>query len=259
MHVRELFDLSGKVAIVTGGSRGIGLEIAQGLAEAGAAVAITGRRRQWLDSAVAELEAAGATALSIEADTGDPDAARRTVEQTAERFGGVDILINNAGHSWGADSLTFPYEKWQAVVQTNLTGVWLMAQAVAPRLIERGGGCILNVSSITAQIGLVPELQDTVSYNASKGGVDALTRDLAVKWVRHNIRVNAIAPGYFMTRMTAPLLNDATSGPLAANISPFGRLGQEGELKGAAVFLCSPAASYISGQVLNIDGGATIW
>jgi NAD(P)-dependent dehydrogenase (short-subunit alcohol dehydrogenase family) len=171
----------------------------------------------------------------------------------------VDILINNAGMSWGADSLTYPFDKWEQTVRTNLTGVWLMAQATAPQLIERGGGVILNVSSITGQLGIRPELQDTVSYNASKGGVDALTRDLAVKWARHKIRVNAIAPGYFRTRMTAGLLDNEGSGELARSISPFGRLGQEGELKGVAVFLCSAAASYISGQVLNVDGGATIW
>jgi NAD(P)-dependent dehydrogenase (short-subunit alcohol dehydrogenase family) len=259
MHVRELFDLSGRVAIVTGGSRGLGLEIAEGLAEAGAAVAITGRRRQWLDPAVAGLQAAGAQALGVEADAADAGGVQRTIEETVARFGGVDILINNAGMSWGADSLTYPFDKWEQTVRTNLTGVWLMAQATAPQLIERGGGVILNVSSITGQLGIRPELQDTVSYNASKGGVDALTRDLAVKWARHNIRGNAIAPGYFRTRMTAGLLDNEGSGELARSISPFGRLGQEGELKGVAVFLCSAAASYISGQVLNVDGGATIW
>ncbi len=257
MNVKELFDLSGKTAIVTGGSRGLGLEIAVGLAEAGAAVAITGRRRQWLDPAEQQLKDAGAKVLAIEADVADQDDVRRTVQATVDHFGGVDILINNAGLSWGLPSLEYPLDKWEMVLRINLTGVWLMSQAAAPKMIERGGGRIVNVSSITAQLGIAPELQDTVSYNASKGGVDALTRDLAVKWARHNIGVNAVAPGYFPTRMTDYLVKTVEERMTA--LSPMNRLGQEGELKGVVVFLASPAASFITGQVLNVDGGATIW
>ncbi len=257
MKVSELFDLSGKTAIVTGGSRGLGLEIAEGLAEAGASIAITGRRRQWLDPAAEKLQAAGAEVLAIEADVSDQDDVRRTVAATVERFGGVDILINNAGLSWGEPSLEHSLDKWQMVLGINLTGTWLMAQAVAPQMIARGGGRIVNVSSITAQLGIAPELQDTVSYNASKGGVDALTRDLAVKWARHNINVNAVAPGYFPTRMTDYLVKTVEDRMTA--LSPLNRLGHEGELKGVVVFLVSAAASFITGQVLNVDGGATIW
>jgi NAD(P)-dependent dehydrogenase (short-subunit alcohol dehydrogenase family) len=255
--VKELFDLSGKVAIVTGGSRGLGLEIAHGLGEAGATLAITGRRRQWLDPAEQELREAGHEVLALEADVGDPDGVRATVAATVERFGGLDILVNNAGTSWGAPSLEFPLDKWEMVLRVNLTGVWLMSQAVAPHLIARGGGKIVNVSSITAQLGLAPELQDTVSYNAAKGGVDALTRDLAVKWARHNIQVNAVAPGYFPTKMTDYLVRTVEDRMKA--LSPQGRLGREGDLKGAVVFLASRAADFITGQVLNVDGGATIW
>lgn len=255
--VKELFDLSGKVAIVTGGSRGLGLEIAHGLGEAGAALVITGRRRQWLDPAEQELREAGHDVLALEADVGDPDGVKATVAATAERFGGIDILVNNAGTSWGAPSLEFPLDKWEMVLRVNLTGVWLMSQAVAPHLIARGGGKIVNVSSITAQLGLAPELQDTVSYNAAKGGVDALTRDLAVKWARHNIQVNAVAPGYFPTKMTDYLVRTVEDRMTA--LSPQGRLGSEGDLKGAVVFLASRAADFITGQVLNVDGGATIW
>jgi gluconate 5-dehydrogenase len=257
MHVRELFDLTGKVAIVTGGSRGLGLEMAEGLAEAGAKVAITGRRRQWLDPAEEQLRKAGADVLSIEADVADPEGVQRTVQATVERFGGLDILINNAGLSWGAPSLDYPLDKWQMQIDVNLTGVWLMAQAAAPAMIERGGGKIINVSSITGLAGIEPELQDTVAYNASKGGVNALTRDLAVKWARHNINVNALAPGYFPTRMTQALVNTVEDRMKA--IAPMHRLGQEGELKGAVVFLASRAADFVTGHVLVVDGGATAW
>ncbi len=257
MNVRELFDLTGKVAIVTGGSRGLGLEIAEGLTEAGASVVITGRRRQWLDPAEAALRGRGAEVLSVEADVAEPDGVRDTVEQTIERFGGIDILVNNAGLSWGAPSLEFPLDKWQMVIAINLTGVWLMSQAVAPHLIARGGGKIVNVSSITGQMGMEPELQDTISYNASKGGVDALTRDLAVKWARHAIYVNAVAPGYFPTRMTDHLLKTVEDKMTA--LSPFGRVGRDGELKGAVLFLASRASDFVTGQVINVDGGASIW
>jgi NAD(P)-dependent dehydrogenase (short-subunit alcohol dehydrogenase family) len=255
--VRELFDLTGKVAIVTGGSRGLGLEIAEGLAEAGASVAITGRRRQWLDPAAAGLRERGVDVLPIEADVADPEGVRRTVDQTVERFGGIDILVNNAGLSWAAPSLEFPLDKWQMVININLTGVWLMSQAVAPHLIARGGGKIINISSITAQLGIEPELQDTVSYNASKGGVEALTRDLAVKWARHNIYVNAVAPGYFPTRMTDHLMKTVEDRMTA--LSPFGRVGRDGELKGVVLFLACRASDFVTGQVLNVDGGASIW
>jgi NAD(P)-dependent dehydrogenase (short-subunit alcohol dehydrogenase family) len=257
MHVTELFDLSGKVAIVTGGSRGLGLEIAAGLVEAGAQVAITGRRRQWLDPAAEHLRARGAPVLALDADVADPAGVARTVDETVAHFGGLDILVNNAGLSWGAPSLEFPLEKWEMVLRINLTGVWLMSQSAAPRMIARGGGKIVNVSSITAQLGSEPELQDTVSYNASKGGVDALTRDLAIKWARHNINVNAVAPGYFPTKMTDYLVR--TVEERMTSVSPFNRLGRPGELKGAVVFLASRAADFITGQVLAVDGGATAW
>lgn len=256
MRVSELFDLSGKVGIVTGGGRGLGLEMAEGLVEAGAKVAITGRRRQWLDSAAEKLRALGGDVVTVEADVANPEGVAKTYETVLKRFGGVDLLVNNAGISWGAPSITFPLEKWRSVIDVNLTGVWMMSQAAAKPMIERGGGAIVNVSSITAQIGIDPELQDTVSYNASKGGLEALTRDLAVKWARHGIRVNAVAPGYFPTRLTEPLV--ATVDDRMRAISPMERLGREGELKGAVVFLCSAAASFVTGQVLNVDGGSTI-
>jgi len=255
VHVRELFDLGGKVALVTGGSRGLGLEIAQGLVEAGARVAITGRRRSWLDEAEARLRACDGETLALELDVTAPDGPRRSVDETAGRFGGLDLLINNAGISWGAPSLEYPEERWRQVLDVDLTAAWRICQAAAPRMIERGGGRIVMVSSVAGLVGTSPEVQDTVAYAAAKAGLIGLTRDLAVKWARHGILVNAIAPGYFPTRMTAPLI-EQNEAQLRA-LSPLGRLGREGELKGAVVFLCSAAASYVTGQVLAIDGGMT--
>jgi NAD(P)-dependent dehydrogenase (short-subunit alcohol dehydrogenase family) len=257
VNVLELFDLTGKVAIVTGGSRGLGLEIAEGLAEAGARVAITGRRRQWLDGAEQQLRGGGFDVLAIEADAADPAGVRATVDQTIERLGAIDILVNNAGMGWGAPSLEYPLDKWQQTLDVNLTGVWLMSQAVAPRMIERGGGKIVNVSSILGQLGIDPEIQDSVAYHATKGGVDALTRELAVLWARHKIYVNAVAPGYFPTRMTAHQYSVAEAKMNA--LSPFNRTGRPGELKGAVLFLASRASDFVTGQVLNVDGGITAW
>ena len=257
MNVKDLFDLGGKVAIVTGGSRGLGLEIAEALAEAGAGVSITGRRREWLDSAEASLRDRGFEVLAIDADVADPEGVRRTVDSTVGRFGGVDVLVNNAGLSWLAPSLEYPLDKWQLQIQVNLTGVWMMCQAVAPHMISRGGGAILNMGSIAGLLGIAPEIQDTVAYNAAKGGVHALTRDLAVKWARHGINVNAIAPGYFRTRMTEYLYQTVEEQMTA--LAPMKRLGAPGELKGVAVFLCSRAASYVTGQVIAIDGGMSVW
>lgn len=257
MHIRELFDLTGKVAIVTGGSRGLGLEIAEGLAEAGARVAITGRRRQFLDPAQEELKNQGFDVLTIEADVAATDGVAHTIDATVERFGGVDILVNNAGMGWAAPSLEFPLERWKQTIDTNLTGVWMMSQAAAPKMIERGGGRIINISSMLGQAGINPEIQDSVAYHASKGGVDALTRELAVVWARHNILVNSVAPGYFHTRMTKDIYSHAEAQMDA--LSPLGRTGRTGELKGSVVFLASPAASYITGHTLNVEGGALAW
>ena len=257
MNVMEQFDLTGKVAIVTGGSRGLGLEFAEGLVEAGAKVAITGRRRQWLDPAEQELRGRGFDVLAVEADVAEPDGVRATVEETVSRFGGIDILVNNAGMGWGAPSLEYPLDKWQQTLDVNLTGVWLMAQAVAPRMIERGGGKIVNVSSILGQIGIDPEIQDSVAYHATKAGVDGLTRELAVLWARHNINVNAIAPGYFLTRMTQHQYSTAEEKMNA--LSPFNRTGRPGELKATVVYLASRASDFITGQVINVDGGVTAW
>lgn len=257
VHVENLFDLSGKVALVTGGSRGLGLEIAGGLVEAGARVAITARREAWLRSADEELRSLGASPLVLQCDVAHEDQIQAAVARVIAECGRVDILVNAAGISWAAPPEQMPLEKWRAVMDVNATGTFLMCQAVGRDMIRHGGGKIINIASVLALVGSSPNILDAVGYSASKGAVVTLTRDLAVKWAPHRILVNAIAPGYFPTRMTEGVF--AKSLPQIEASIPMGRVGRPGELKGAAVFLASPASDYITGQVLAVDGGFLAW
>lgn len=242
------------MALVTGGSRGLGEEIAEGLAEAGASLMLLARRESGLMETAARLRAEGHRCEATLCDAARPDSVRAAVERTLQAYGRIDILVNNAGLSWGAPAEEMPLEKWQAVLDVNLTGAFLFAQAVAPGMMARGTGVILNVASI-AGLRAMPEGLPAAGYVASKGGLIALTRELAAKWGRHGIRVNALAPGFFPSRMTEKVL--ARMQEDIERTIPMGRIGRTGELKGAAVFLASPAAGYITGQVLAIDGGAT--
>lgn len=255
MRVSELFNLEGKVAIVTGGSRGLGLEMAEALGEAGARVAVTGRRESWLRSADDHLASHGIESRALQADVSSADDCVRVVATVLEQFGGVDVLVNNAGVSWGASPEAMPLDKWNAVVATNLTGAFLMARAVAEPMRKRGHGSIVNIVSVAGLVGTPADVMDAVGYSASKGGLVSLTRDLAVKWARDGIRVNAIAPGFFPTRMSEPLL--AAHGERIVASVPMGRVGAEGELKGAILYLASRASSYVTGHVLVVDGGLT--
>lgn len=255
MRVQQLFDLSGRVALVTGGSRGLGLEMAEALGEAGAKVVVTARRQQWLTEAGTTLSAAGIDALALVCDITDPAQVEAAREATESRFGSIDILVNNAGVSWGAPAADMPLDKWRAVLETNLTGTFVVTQVVGRSMIARGSGKIINIASIAGIVGEPPEVLDAIGYSAAKGGVIAFTRDLAVKWARHGICVNAIAPGFFPTRMTEGLLQQAER-QIAAS-TPLGRVGKPGELKGVAVFLASAASDYITGQIIAVDGGAT--
>ena len=255
--VQELFDLTGRIALVTGGSRGLGLEMAEAVAEAGASLMILARREQWLDPAVAQLRAAGFRVEGTLCDVSKPDEVRGAVEKTLDRFGRIDILLNNAGVSWGAPAEDMTLEKWQMVIDINLTGAFLFAQAVARHMIARtGGGSIVNVASINGIQGGLPMLEtNNAGYVASKAGLIGLTRELAAKWGRHGIRVNSIAPGYFPSRMTEKIWDRAQK---MSDRIPLGRPGREGELKGAAVFLASEASSYMTGQTIVIDGGTVL-
>jgi gluconate 5-dehydrogenase len=255
MH--ELFDLSGKVALVTGGSRGLGLEIATGLAEAGAQLAITARREAWLRTADESLRTIGLPPLAISCDVSDPQQVESAVTETLKAYGRIDILVNNAGISWGASVDEMPVEKFRAVMDINATGVFLMARRVGREMIRAGAGKVINVASVAGLVGSPSTVLDAIGYTASKGAVVSLTRDLAVKWAPHGVTVNAIAPGYFLTRMTEGVLAKGLA-EIEAEI-PMGRIGRPGELKGAAIFLSSRASDYVTGQVLVVDGGYSAW
>ncbi|HTE84826.1 MAG TPA: SDR family oxidoreductase [Dehalococcoidia bacterium] len=257
MHIKQLFDLSGKFAIITGGSRGLGLEIARGLGEAGAHVHITARREQWLSTAQEALLSDGIECSASTCDISRQEDVERMVQEAVETSDRIDILVNNAGVSWGAPTEEMPLDRWRYVLDTNLTGTFLVTQAVARCMIADGGGKIINVSSVAGQRGIHEEIMNASVYHASKGGIDALTRDLAVKWARHNIYVNAVAPSYFPTRMTQGVIAAAEDRIRA--LSPFARMGAEGELKGVVVFLAAPASNWVTGQVIAVDGGYTAW
>ena len=248
-----LFDLSGRTALVTGGSRGLGLEIAEGLAEAGAHVWITARRPQWLDPALEHLRQGGARADAVACDIGDPAQVERLIGHLDAQAATIDILVNNAGLTWAASPEAMPIERWRQVLDVNVTAAFLLARALAPGMRARGYGRIVNVASIAGLVGTPSGLMDAVGYSTSKAALIGLTRDLAVKWAPDGITVNAVAPGFFRTRMSEAIL-DRHADAITAS-TPMARIGQEGELKGAVVFLASPAASYITGQILAVDGG----
>ena len=253
--ISELFNLAGRVAIVTGGSRGLGLEIAEGLAEAGAALMLCARRDEWLSAAVNDLRTRGHRVEGTLCDVTREDDIQALVQKTMGVYGHIDILVNNAGITWGARAEDLPRDKWQRVIETNLTGTFLCSQAVGREMLKREYGRIINVTSVAG-------LQSAVNgphyaaYTASKAGLMGLTRELAASWGRRGIRVNAIAPGFFHSRLadaSIPLVE-----PRINAFSPIPRVGAAGELKGVAVFLAADASNYITGQVIVVDGGRSI-
>jgi NAD(P)-dependent dehydrogenase (short-subunit alcohol dehydrogenase family) len=253
VSVRELFDLEGKVAVVTGGGSGIGRQMAEGLAEAGANLVLCARKAERCEQAAAELEQLGVRALGLGCDVRDSEQVQSVVSRTVHELGGVDILVNNAGTVWGAAPEDMPLDGWQKVVDVNLTGVFLFAQAAGRVMIERKGGAIVNIASVSGLHGAPPEIVNTVVYHATKGGVIAFTRDLAWKWAQHGIRVNAIAPGWFPSDMSKFVL-DLQGEELVRRV-PLRRFGGPDDLKGAVVFLASPASAYVTGHTLVVDGG----
>jgi gluconate 5-dehydrogenase len=246
----NLFDLDGKVAIVTGGGRGIGFQMAQGLADAGAELVLCARNVERCEEAAAQLPT---RVLALPCNVADPDSVTAMVTRVVHEFGRVDILVNNAGTVWGAAPEDLPLEGWQKVVNVNLTGVFLCAQAVGRTMIDRGeGGKIVNIASVAGLHGAPAEVMNALPYNATKGGVIALTRDLAWKWARHGINVNAIAPGWFPSDMANFVID---RNPELAERIPLGRFGGPEDLKGAIVYLSSRASDYVTGHTLVVDGG----
>jgi NAD(P)-dependent dehydrogenase (short-subunit alcohol dehydrogenase family) len=251
----DLFSLAGKTALVTGGGRGIGRTIALALAEAGADVAVASRNLENCVSVAVEIsKTTGRIAYPDKLDVTDRESVAALVRSVRDKFGSIDVLVNNSGSTWGAPFEEMPLEKWCQVIETNLTGTFLVSQAVVPPMKERGWGRIINVSSIA---GLVspPDFMNTVGYTASKGGIIALTRELAVKLASSGIVVNAIAPSFFPSKMTSAFVQKF--GDKIRTTNPMGRLGEEDDLKGAVVFLASQASSYVTGQIIAIDGGYT--
>ncbi|HEX2182284.1 MAG TPA: SDR family oxidoreductase [Rubrobacteraceae bacterium] len=258
MNTLDLFRLDGRTAIVTGGGRGLGRYMAEALSDAGANVVLCARKLEPLEEVRDEIEARGGRALALECDVTGGESVEGVVAEAERAFGRVDVLVNNSGATWGAPPDEMPPEKFDRVLAVNVRGTFLMSQAAGRRMIERGsGGTIVNVASIAGLVGGNPDYMQTVGYNSSKGAVISMTRDLATSWARHGITVNAIAPGWFPTRMSGGLIERHEERMLAD--IPLGRFGNPEDLKGVVVFLASPAASYMTGQTIVVDGGATAW
>ncbi|MEI2443480.1 SDR family oxidoreductase [Priestia megaterium] len=253
MHIKDLFDLTGKTAIITGGGRGLGEQMAEGLAEAGANIVLCSRKKEACQQVADRLAAMGVKTLALACDISQPEDIKNVVHQTIETFGRIDILINNSGATWGAPVEKMPLEAWQKVMNINVTGTFLMSQEAGKEMIKQKAGKIINIASIAGLGGTDPQYMDTIGYNTSKGAVITFTKDLAVKWGQHNIQVNAIAPGFFPTKMSGAIMEQGKDYFLSQ--TPLKRFGSEADLKGAAVFLASAASNYITGDILIVDGG----
>jgi len=257
MSVKKLFDLSGRVAIVTGGSRGLGLQMAEALGEMGATIALTARKQDELDAAVARLGAQGVDAAAWTCDIGRREAIAPAAEAILQRFGKVDILVNNAGATWGAPAEDHAIEAWDKLVNLNLTGAFLLAQIIARRsMIPAKYGRIINVASVNGVQANDPRLVKTAAYVATKHGLVGLTRQLAAEWGRYGITVNALCPGFFPSKMTRATLGKDLQ--MIVDATPTGRVGNDEDLKGATVLLASDAGAHITGQAIVVDGGATV-
>ncbi|MBA4116362.1 MAG: SDR family oxidoreductase [Rubrobacter sp.] len=254
----DLFRLDGKTAIVTGGGRGLGQYMAEALSDAGANVVLCSRKKEALEEVKSGIEGRGGRALALACDVTEPEDVESVVAAAEETFGAVDVLVNNSGATWGAPAEEMPLDRFDQVVRVNVRGTFLMSQTVGKRMIERGeGGCIVNISSVAGIVGGDPEYMQTIGYNTSKGAVISMTRDLATSWARHGINVNAIAPGWFPTKMSGGLIEQFEDRMLGG--IPLHRFGAPEDIKGVILFLASPASAYVTGQTVVVDGGATAW
>ncbi len=253
MNVKKLFDLSGKTAIVTGGGRGLGEQIASSFAEAGANVVVCSRKIEACEEVSQKLKNLGVKSLALRCDITNQEDVKKLVQETISEFGGIDILVNNSGATWGEPAATMPLDAWEKVMRVNVTGTFLMSQEVGKVMIENGGGKIINIASVAGLGGTDPRYMDTIGYNTSKGAVITFTKDLAVKWGQFNINVNAIAPGFFPTKMSEILIERGKEQILST--TPLRRFGNDHDLKGAALFLASEASDFVTGNILIVDGG----
>ncbi len=257
MSVKKLLDLSGRTAIITGGSRGLGLQIAEALGEMGAKLALTARKKDELDLAVAHLAKQGIEAHAFVCDIGKREAIPPVADAMLKKFGKMDILVNNAGATWGSPAEDHPIEAWDKLVNVNLTGMFILTQLIAKRsMIPAKYGRIVNVASVAGLYASDPAVVRTVAYNATKHGVVGMTKQLAAEWGEHGITVNAICPGFFPSKMTHGTLD--TSGEMLRKATPTRRLGGPEDLKGLAVLLASDAGRHITGEAISVDGGAML-
>lgn len=257
MRLSEMFNLAGRVAIITGGSRGLGLQIAEALGEFGAEIVLISRKMADLDAAKDGLAAAGIKVQAVAANLGDHGGMAALAADIGARFGRVDILVNNAGTTWGSPAEDHPLDAWNKVIGLNVTSLFLLSQALARNFfLPQRTGSIINVASVEGLQAHHPALPGTIAYNTAKGAVVNLTRALAAEWGPKGVRVNAIAPGYFPSRMTAGTL--AQWEERLIDNTPLGKLGGPDELKGVALLLASDAGSHITGQTIVVDGGAAI-
>ncbi len=256
MSLAKLLDLKGRIALVTGGSRGLGLQIGEALGEMGAKLAITARKKDELDGAVRHLDGLGIEAIPLICDLADSAGVAPMVEDVLAAYGRIDILVNNAATTWGAPMIDHPLAGWKKVMDLNLTGAFLVTQAVGKlSMVPRRQGKIINVASVGGIVGVEPAIMTAIAYGTSKGGMVHFTRALAAEWAQYNINVNAIAPSWFLTRMSRGTLEAAGDEVIAR--TPLRRLGGDEDLKGLAAVLASDAGSYITGQVIAVDGGLT--
>jgi gluconate 5-dehydrogenase len=255
VNIKQLFDLTGKVAIVTGGSIGLGNQMCSALAESGANVVVSARKLERCEELANELTKLGVKSIPVRCDVSKGEDCEHLVGQTIKEFGKVDILVNNAGMTWGADAMDFPMDRWQQVFDVNVTGLFRLCALAGKNMKEHGGGKIVNIASIAGLGGSYQEEQDTVAYNVSKAAVLNLTRDLAVKWGRYKICVNAILPGPFPTHMTERHWANLGGEEVFYDTTPLRQVGGPDDMKGAVVLLSSAASNHITGVCIPIDGG----
>lgn len=256
-NVKELFDLTGRVSVVTGGATGIGFRMALGLAEAGSSVVIASRKLEACEQAAAEIAKTGVETLAVACDVTKAAEVEAMKDAVMARFGRVDVLVNNAGRAWVAPPEDLPLERWQQVFDLNVTGPFLCSQALGREMIKAKRGKIINIASIAGLVGRNPRAYNSIAYGASKGALVNFTRDLAVKWAQHNIQVNCICPGFFVTPLNQKLYEKNRE--MIDREIPAGHPGGPDDLKGMALVLASDASNFVTGAIIPVDGGSVAW